>query len=311
MPASSRDFSRRNFGRGFSRDAKSEIIGTLKSAATSVLSQRRYFLTNDAVVPRQCRPRGSSTDSRRTTVNGLFASRLTVTSCLTVARFDRTMPAFVIPRRGSRGRQCLVSVSSSDATHPGEMTDPGEAWPLPKRLRVRLQTSAERFGKDTDLDERLRLAERLQVRSSTAERASRAFRGFVFSPCERRFTCVACGRGGGFRKREARARTTTAWQSSRRFGGETRPCASRVADTLPRTRRRSRGGPSETRTHRCFRPEGRNRRNPLASVSSIFVFFINAFPDSFLTPRLFHLFHLFPRTNVDRPLPKHKRITKN
>jgi len=49
----------------------------------------------------------------------------------------------------------------------------------------------------------------------------------------------------------------------------------------------------------------------LASVSSIFVFFINAFPDSFLTPRLFHLFHLFPRTNVDRPLPKHKRITKN
>ena len=222
MPASSRDFSRRNFGRGFSRDAKSGDL-LLKSAATSVLSQRRYFLTNAAFVPRQCRPRGSSTDSRRTTVNGLFASRLTVTSCLTVARFDRTMPAFVIPRRGSRGRQCLVSVSSSDATHPGEMTDPGEAWPLPKRLRVRLQTSAERFGKDTDLDERLRLAERLQVRSSTAERASRAFRGFVFSPCERRFTCVACGRGGGFRKREARARTTTAWQSSRRFGGETRP----------------------------------------------------------------------------------------
>ena len=223
IPAFSRDFSRRNFGRGFSRDAKSGDL-LLKSAATSVLSsQRRYFLTNDAVVPRQCRPRGSSTDSRRTTVNGLFASRLTVTSCLTVARFDRTMPAFVIPRRGSRGRQCLVSVSSSDATHPGEMTDPGEAWPLPKRLRVRLQTSAERFGKDTDLDERLRLAERLQVRSSTAERASRAFRGFVFSPCERRFTCVACGRGGGFRKREARARTTTAWQSSRRFGGETRP----------------------------------------------------------------------------------------
>jgi len=205
MPAFSRDFSRRNFGRGFSRDAKSGDL-LLKSAATSVLSsQRRYFLTNDAVVPRQCRPRGSSTDSRRTTVNGLFASRLTVTSCLTVARFDRTMPAFVIPRRGSRGRQCLVSVSSSDATHPGEMTDPGEAWPLPKRLRVRLQTSAERFGKDTDLDERLRLAERLQVRSSTAERASRAFRGFVFSPCERRFTVRVRARGRLPETRSARA----------------------------------------------------------------------------------------------------------
>lgn len=51
----------------------------------------------------------------------------------------------------------------------------------------------------------------------------------LFFP-ERRFT----GRGGGFRKREARARTTNAWQSSRQFGGGTRPCASRVADTLPR-----------------------------------------------------------------------------
>ena len=62
--------------------------------------------------------------------------------------------------------------AQSDATHPGETPDPGEAWPLPKRLRVRLQTSAERFGKETALDERLRLAERLQVRARTAERAS-------------------------------------------------------------------------------------------------------------------------------------------
>ena len=259
IPAFSRDFSRRNFGRGFSRDAKSSL---LKSAATSVLSQRGYFLTNAAVVPRQCRPRGSSTDSRRTTV-APFTSRLTVTSCR-VARFDRTMPAFVIPRRGSRGRQCLVSVSASDATHPGEMTDPGEAWPLPKRLRVRLQTSAERFGKDTDLDERLRLAERLQVRSSTAERASRAFRGFVFAP-QKGVSPFACGRGGGIRKREARARTTNARHSSMPLGGGTRPCASRVADTLPRARRRSRGGPSETHTRLRFRPVfASNRRNPQA-----------------------------------------------
>jgi hypothetical protein len=199
IPAFSRDFSRRNFGRGFSRDAKSSL---LKSAATSVLSQRGYFLTNAAVVPRQCRPRGSSTESRRTPV-APFASRLTVTSCR-VARFDRTMPAFVIPRRGSRGRQCLVNVSASDATHPGEMTDPGEAWPLPKRLRVRLQTSAERFGKDTDLDERLRLAERLQVRSSTAERASRAFRGFVFSP-QKGVSPFAWARGRLPETRSARA----------------------------------------------------------------------------------------------------------
>ena len=91
------------------------------------------------------------------------------------------MPAFVTPRRGPESRgQSLVNVSAqSDATHPGETPDQGEAWPLPKRLRVRLQTSAERFGKETALDERLRLAERLQVRARTAERASRVSRGFV------------------------------------------------------------------------------------------------------------------------------------
>ncbi len=40
-----------------------------------------------------------------------------------------------------------------------------DTWPLPKRLSVRLQTSAERFVTQTDLEERLRLAERLQVRA--------------------------------------------------------------------------------------------------------------------------------------------------
>lgn len=256
IPAFSRDFSRRNFGRGFSRDAKS----WLKSAATSVLSHSVGILTNAAVVPRQCRPRGSSTESRRTPV-APFASRLTVTSCR-VARFDRTMPAFVIPRRGSRGRQCLVNVSASDATHPGEMTDPGEAWPLPKRLRVRLQTSAERFGKDTDLDERLRLAERLQVRSSTAERASRAFRGFVFSP-QKGVSPFAWARGRLPETRSARAHhermaeleTIRRRNASLRFARRGYP---------PTRRRRSRGGPSETRTHLRFRPSTKSTFHPRA-----------------------------------------------
>lgn len=115
------------------------------------------------------------------------------------------MPAFVTPRRGpeSRGRS-LVNVSAqSDATHPGETPDPGEAWPLPKRLRVRLQTSAERFGKETALDERLRLAERLQVRASTAERVSRVSRGFVSR--QKGVSLFAPGRQGGPGERDARA----------------------------------------------------------------------------------------------------------
>ena len=163
--------------------------GRLVSARLPGETSREFSLstlTNAADVPRQCRPCKSSTGSRHTPVSP-SASRFSVHP-VRVARFDQTMPAFVTPRREpeSTGRPSLVNVSA-DATHPGETPDPGEAWPLPKRLRVRLQTSAERFGKETDLDERLALAERLQVRASVAVRASRVSRGFVFSPEKQAF----------------------------------------------------------------------------------------------------------------------------
>ena len=107
--------------------------------------------------------------------------------------------------------------AQSDATHPGETPDPGEAWPLPKRLRVRLQTSAERFGKETALDERLRLAERLQVRAGTAERASRVSRGFVSR--QKGVSLFARGRQGGPGERDARAHhdRVAAFEATRRL----------------------------------------------------------------------------------------------
>ena len=110
------------------------------------------------------------------------------------------MPAFVAPG-GVREDRARTQVGF-DATLPAD-DRPGEAWPLPKRLRVRLQTSAERFGR-YDLDERLRLAERLQVRSSTAERV---LPEFCFSP-RRRFTVrVGAGEASGNAKRARAPRT--------------------------------------------------------------------------------------------------------
>ena len=115
------------------------------------------------------------------------------------------MPAFVTPRREPESTERHSLVNLSDPTHAGEKPDPGEAWPLPKRLRVRLQTSAERFGKETDLDERLALAERLQVRASVAVRASRVSRGFVSRQKSRRFDVRARARGRARKTRRARA----------------------------------------------------------------------------------------------------------
>jgi len=81
------------------------------------------------------------------------------------------MPVFVTPRRGPREDVDLTRRETSTQMGPddAETTDASEAWPLPKRLRVRLQSSADRFGKENDLDQRLRLAERLQVRVGNAE----------------------------------------------------------------------------------------------------------------------------------------------
>ena len=202
---------------------------------------------------------------------------------------------------------------ASDATHPGEMTDPGEAWPLPKRLRVRLQTSAERFGKDTDLDERLRLAERLQVRRAPPNARSVRCEGLFFLP-ERRFTVRVRARGRPPETRSARAHhdCMAELEAIRRRNASL--CFARRG--YPPTHAASEPQRTFRDTHASFvvfAPRDEIDETQ-ASVSSIFVFVINAFPDSFPTPRLFHLFHLFhlfPRTNVDRPLPEHKRITKN
>jgi len=210
-----------------------------------VLSARLcfLFLTNAAVVPRQCRPRGSSTASRRTPV-APFARSFFRSSRETVARFDRTMPAFVTPRRGPESRgQSLVNVSAqSDATHPGETPDPGEAWPLPKRLRVRLQTSAERFGKETALDERLRLAERLQVRAHRRTRVACLPR--VCFSTERRFAFRARAPGRARGTRRARAPRPRA---SARGDFEAERVPALRAPRLPSHARGVRArGPSET-----------------------------------------------------------------
>lgn len=169
------------------------------------------------------------------------------------------MPAFVTPRRGPESRgQSLVNVSAqSDATHPGETPDPGEAWPLPKRLRVRLQTSAERFGKETALDERLRLAERLQVRAHRRTRVACLPR--VCFSTERRFAFRARAPG---RARETRRARTPRPRASARGDFDAERVPALRAPRLPSHARGVRArGPSETKSRRLFQESPSNEKS--------------------------------------------------
>ena len=169
------------------------------------------------------------------------------------------MPAFVTPRRGPESRgQSLVNVSAQyDATHPGETPDPGEAWPLPKLLRVRLQTSAERFGKETALDERLRLAERLQVRAHRRTRVACLPR--VCFSTERRFAFRARAPG---RARETRRARTPRPRASARGDFDAERVPALRAPRLPSHARGVRArGPSETKSRRLFQESPSNEKS--------------------------------------------------
>ena len=129
-------------------------------------------------MPRQYRPRVDA--SRLTT------PRVARVPLVRIFPFDAAMPTSV--SRPSIWRPAGSSDSLVDAGAEADATSaraagastvggPGSppSSPLPKRLRVRLEESKEKHAAHADLERRLRLAERIQVR---AARRNPRFQGF-------------------------------------------------------------------------------------------------------------------------------------